>query len=50
MAGTTIKQCKCVNEFQDRTYGKGMRLHNLKEGDKGGKCTVCGDKKSFSGK
>lgn len=48
MSGTTIKTCKCVSEFQDKTYGKGQRLINLREDDKGGKCTVCGDKKVFS--
>lgn len=50
MAGSTVKQCKCVNEFQDRIYGKNQRLHNLKEDGKGSKCTVCGDKKTSSGK
>jgi len=48
MSGTTTKTCKCVSEFQDRLYGKSIRLINLREDGKGGKCTVCGDKKSFS--
>ena len=43
---TTIKQCSCKEgpaaEFQDRQYGKGMRVHNIME--KGGaRCTVCGN-------
>lgn len=31
-----IMQCNCKHEFQDETYGKGMRLHNVsqKKGDK----------------
>jgi hypothetical protein len=48
MAGTTLKICNCKGpgaEFQERIYGKGMRLHNVKEDGKGSKCTVCGDKK-----
>lgn len=40
--GTIILPCTCVDEQQDKMYGKGMRLHNV-----GGKlndqayCTVC---------
>jgi len=42
MANTKVLKCKCVSEFQDETYGKGMRLHNVhqKEGKKAS-CTVC---------
>lgn len=38
-----IIPCNCVNEFQDREYGKGMRVFNTagKNGDKLC-CTVCG--------
>lgn len=45
MENTTVLKCNCPNEFQDITYGKGMRLHNL--GVTKGKpnkkcyCTVC---------
>ena len=35
-----IKACKCVSEFQDKEYGKGMRAHTV--GTKAYKCTVCG--------
>jgi hypothetical protein len=38
-----IVKCTCKHEFQDETYGKGMRVYNP-AGDKqsGGRCTVCG--------
>lgn len=42
---TNILQCNCKNEFQDKTYGKGMRLMNsIGPDDKptGYRCTVCG--------
>jgi hypothetical protein len=42
MAGTKILPCNCQHKFQDETYGKGMRLHNLGEDKKKAKCTVCG--------
>ncbi len=48
MAGTTVKQCDCKGpgaEFQDKTYGKNMRLCNVSEDGKRSKCTVCGAKK-----
>ncbi len=36
--------CVCAHEYQDKRYGKGMRLHNpMKEKDgKNWRCTVCG--------
>jgi ribosomal protein L44E len=45
-----ILHCNCINDFQDKTYGNGMRVHT-----EGGKestritvkdytCTVCGNK------
>ncbi len=39
---TIVKQCNCKSDFQDRTYGKNMRLHNEKLQGKGSVCTVCG--------
>lgn len=38
-----IKKCTCKHEYQDRTYGKGNRVMNLKQGKsiKSVKCTVC---------
>ena len=32
---------KCKNEFQNKTYGKGMRVHNYASGTGGHRCTVC---------
>lgn len=46
-----ILKCTCENEFQDKTYGKGMRVHNPggKSGTKDSNlkmiCTCCGNKK-----
>lgn len=40
MAGTTILRCDCKNTFQDKTYGKGMRVHNI--GVNKNRCTGCG--------
>jgi len=40
---TVTKTCKCTSEFQDKTYGKNQRLHNLSEDGKKAKCTVCGN-------
>ena len=39
---TIQKPCKCVHEYQDKVYGKGVRLFNV--GIKDAKCTVCGNK------
>lgn len=45
MESTKILPCTCEHEFQDNTYGKGMRLHNVSQGgtNKGivAFCTVC---------
>lgn len=39
-------QCTCQSEFQDKLYGKRMRLHNSCGDNKGKvtsyRCTVCG--------
>jgi len=44
MSMTIIKGCSCQHEFQDKTYGKGNRVHNI--GVNGQQtCTVCGTKK-----
>ena len=41
-----ILLCKCVNEFQDKKYGKGMRVHTPKNKEINKyKCTVCGNEK-----
>ena len=41
---TVIKQCDCKNIYQDKTYGKGMRVKNSMIGKSGSalRCTVCG--------
>lgn len=54
MTTAAIKSCMCVvtkpdsaAEFQDQTYGKGQRVHNVVTTTKGteSRCTVCGAKK-----
>lgn len=44
-----IRTCGCVNEYQDKKYGKGMRVHTPGKRAPGGSrnffCTVCGAKK-----
>lgn len=43
-----ILSCTCKNDFQDKEYGKGQRVHNpsVKDGkSKGNRCTVCGNVK-----
>lgn len=40
-----ILRCNCSHEYQDRRYGKGKRLHNLKTKTIGRTCTVCGSVK-----
>lgn len=39
---TVVQKCTCISEFQDKTYGKGMRVKN--SSGTGYKCTVCGGK------
>ncbi len=41
---TITKPCKCTHEFQDKQYGKGIRLHNLSENGEKASCTCCGNK------
>lgn len=42
---SVILQCTCTHEFQDATYGKGMRVFNEtgKDQQAGYRCTVCGN-------
>ena len=42
---TTTKTCECKSEFQDKTYGFCVRLHNLAKEGKEARCTVCGKTK-----
>lgn len=49
MALTTVLPCTCESEFQDKVYGKGKRLFNLRDRQKHkgeATCTVCGAKVS----
>lgn len=43
--GTKIVKCGCKNDFQDKAYGEGLRLHNyaLNAFNKTGgwRCSVC---------
>lgn len=41
---TEIRQCACKHKFQDRQYGKQMRVHNVSK-DNALRCTVCGNRK-----
>jgi len=45
MSGVIIKRCKCKHAYQDKCYGKGMRVHNLGVGKLKSapvaECTVC---------
>lgn len=38
---TSVKRCTCKHDFQDKRYGKSLRLHN--RGPNGQRCTVCGN-------
>lgn len=47
MANTKVMKCSCQSEFQDKEYGKGNRLFNLRDDKKHAgeaTCTVCGSK------
>lgn len=46
-----LLKCRCVNAWQDRTYGPGMRVHNkTKKGDGAvHRCSICLDEKSVAG-
>lgn len=46
-----ILRCTCENKFQDKTYGKKMRVHNRMKDDSAGRpqfrCTVCEKERSI---
>lgn len=47
---TQIMKCECPHEFQDKTYGRGLRVHNPAP-QKGAspqrvRCSVCGREKT----
>lgn len=37
---TSKKECSCTHAFQNKTYGKGIRVHNKTKD--GWRCTACG--------
>lgn len=49
-----IRQCSCEHDFQDKAYGKQMRLHNVGKDVNSEAvqvtCTVCGKKSTTSKK
>jgi hypothetical protein len=47
--GTVILQCSCEHNYQDRTQGLKMRVHNYCK-EKGARCTVCSKVKPVSSK
>ena len=42
--GSDVASCTCKSDFQDKEYGKGMRLMNRT--NNGLRCTVCSSNKS----
>ena len=46
---TKVTICSCKHDFQDKEYGKGKRLFNVKtkSSPTKGKCTVCGTEKTL---
>lgn len=51
MSDTTVKPCKCKNDYQDKRYGVQERLMNVADKKRIGNnpqlsCTVCGTKHS----
>ena len=46
---TRVMPCKCNHSWQDRTYGRGMRVHNHAPGNRAKRdvwrCTVCKEEK-----
>lgn len=45
MSQTAIKKCECKHEYQDKKYGKGMRVFNYSKKHDTWRCTVCGSHK-----
>jgi hypothetical protein len=47
MSETKVMPCSCESNFQDRIYGKNMRVFNQtrKNNDRTYRCTVCGKEK-----
>jgi hypothetical protein len=45
-SGTSKIKCDCFSDFQDLTYGKGIRLHNYTKAGKL-RCTICKKEKGL---
>ena len=41
-SGVTISKCTCDHSYQDKLYGKGMRVKNNRPGNNPPRCSVCG--------
>ena len=41
---SSIRRCTCDHKFQDKRYGKGMRVHAIMA-NTNQRCTVCGSVK-----
>lgn len=41
-----IMRCHCVHEYQDKTYGPSLRLHNFATAKQVFRCTVCKSEKA----
>lgn len=50
MSKTLLKPCTCESNYQDKHYGKMLRLHNEAKSKTPGqpmwRCTVCGKEKT----
>lgn len=42
-----ILPCTCKNEYQDKEYGKGNRVHNPCKKNTSARCTVCGKEQAI---
>jgi hypothetical protein len=41
--GINVTNCSCKSEYQDKKYGKGLRLHNATQNAANKwRCTACG--------
>lgn len=44
---TSLKKCICTHDFQDKHYGKNIRVHNtIVKNNLEHRCTVCGKETS----
>lgn len=44
IGGVVILNCTCVQTYQDKLYGVGKRVHNLKKTGAEANCSGCGTK------